>query len=141
VTDFNVLPLPYYDMIVGIDWLESRSPLQIDWLKRWMVFNQGGTDVHLHGFQPAVLAHSMVEVPRVSQVSVMPGHLYSMLATIPEPIQQLLKSFDHLFQEPEGLSPSRSCDHSIPLVAGAQQVNVRSYGFSPAMKDKIEKQI
>jgi hypothetical protein len=29
VTDFNVLPLPYYDMIVGIDWLESRSPLQI----------------------------------------------------------------------------------------------------------------
>jgi hypothetical protein len=50
VTDFNVLPLPYYDMIVGIDWLESRSPLQIDWLKRWMVFNQGGTDVQLHGF-------------------------------------------------------------------------------------------
>jgi hypothetical protein len=83
----------------------------------------------------------MVEVPRVSQVSVMLRHLYSMLATIPEPIQQLLKSFDHLFQEPEGLSPSRSCDHSIPLVAGAQQVNVRSYGFSPAMKDKIEKQI
>jgi hypothetical protein len=75
VTDLKVLHLPYYDMIVGIDWLESNSPMQIDWLNKWMSFSQDGTQVHLHGFQPALLAHSMVEAYAVSQLNVVPEHL------------------------------------------------------------------
>jgi hypothetical protein len=30
-TDFRVLPLSSYDLIVGMDWLESLSPMQIHW--------------------------------------------------------------------------------------------------------------
>jgi hypothetical protein len=43
--------------------------------------------------------------------------------------------------EPSDLPPSRACNHTIPLVAGAQPVNIRSYRFSPAMKNEIEAQI
>ena len=30
-TDFRILPLSSYDLIVGMDWLESLSPMQIHW--------------------------------------------------------------------------------------------------------------
>jgi hypothetical protein len=48
-------------------------------------------------------------------------------ADLPAPIQQLLESFSHIFAEPNELPPSRMCDHSIPLVEGAQPVSVRPY--------------
>jgi hypothetical protein len=60
---------------------------------------------------------------------------------LPEPIQQLLNEYDYLFAEPQGLPPSRACDHVILLVPGAQPVNIRPYWFSPAMKDEIEHHI
>jgi hypothetical protein len=60
---------------------------------------------------------------------------------IPAPIQQLLLSFDQVFQEPQGLPPSRACDHIIPLVQGAQPVNVRPYRCLPTMKDEIDTQV
>jgi hypothetical protein len=49
--------------------------------------------------------------------------------------------FDHLFQEPSELPPRRAYDHSIPLISGAQPVNVRSYRFSPDMKNEVENQV
>jgi hypothetical protein len=30
VTDLKFLPLPYYGMILGIDWLEAHSPMKVD---------------------------------------------------------------------------------------------------------------
>jgi hypothetical protein len=42
VTDLKVLPLPYYDMIIGMDWLEWHSPMKVDWLSKWIVINHKG---------------------------------------------------------------------------------------------------
>jgi hypothetical protein len=47
VTDLKVLALPYYGMILGIDWLESHSPMKVDWLNKWMVINYKGEFVQL----------------------------------------------------------------------------------------------
>jgi hypothetical protein len=55
-----------------------------------------------------------------------------------EPIQHMINEFDYLFAEPQGLPPSRSCDHVIPLVPRSQHINIRPYRFSPAMKEEIE---
>jgi hypothetical protein len=49
VSDLKELPLPYYDVIVGIDWLEAHSPMKIDWLNKWDILNCAGTVVQLHG--------------------------------------------------------------------------------------------
>lgn len=46
-----------------------------------------------------------------------------------------------MFDEPTGLPPSRVFDHSIPLLSGAQLVNLRPYRYNPAQKDEIERQV
>lgn len=59
--------------------------------------------------------------------------------SLPPAIQQLTEEFAVLFEVPTDLPPPRACDHSIPLIEGAQPVQIRSYRFAPALKDKIEK--
>lgn len=46
-----------------------------------------------------------------------------------------------MFAVPTELPPPGSCDHSIPLVAGAAPVQVHPYRFAPTLKDEIESQI
>lgn len=46
-----------------------------------------------------------------------------------------------MFAEPVELPPRRLCDHSIPLIAGAQPINKRPYRYSPQLKTEIERQI
>ena len=60
---------------------------------------------------------------------------------LPQPVQSLLQQYNHLFQEPTGLPPQRAFDHHIPLIPGAQPVNVRPYRYAPQQKDEIERQV
>ena len=46
-----------------------------------------------------------------------------------------------MFAEPTGLPPRRSCDHTIPLLPGAQTFNIRPYRHSPDTKSEIEMQV
>jgi hypothetical protein len=45
---------------------------------------------------------------------------------IPSQVHEVLQQF-LLFLDPQGLPPSRECDHTIPLVEGAQPFTVRPY--------------
>lgn len=56
-------------------------------------------------------------------------------------MQLLLQKFECLFQEPTKLPPARSYDHQIPLIPGAQPVNVRPYRYAPQQKSEIERQV
>jgi hypothetical protein len=62
VTDLKFLPLPYYGMILGIDWLEAHSPMKVVWLNKWTVINFQGSSIQLQGLQPSLPEHSVVEV-------------------------------------------------------------------------------
>jgi hypothetical protein len=141
VSDLRVLPLPYYDMIIGMDWLEVHIPMRIDWKNKWISITQNASTVLLHGLQPAIPELSVIEVMFVSEQLENGDSLCFSQCDLPVPFQQLLDSYEHLFAEPSTLPPSRSCDHIIPLIEGAQLVNVRPYRFSPAMKDEIEQQV
>ena len=59
----------------------------------------------------------------------------------PSEIQDLLLEFDTLFEEPQGLPPKRTFDHTIPLLPGSKPVNLRPSCYNPAQTDEIEKQI
>jgi hypothetical protein len=48
-SDLKVLPLSFYDMILGLDWLEAHSPMEIHWAQKWIQFNHQGTSVQLVG--------------------------------------------------------------------------------------------
>jgi hypothetical protein len=110
--------------------------MQIDWLNKWMVINFNGTSCQLQGIHPSLPAFSLVELLLVSEFDSKDASP-SVLA----PIQCLLQTFENLFAEPTQLPPDRPCNHSIPLVLGAQPVNVRPYRFSPTMKDEVEAQL
>jgi hypothetical protein len=60
---------------------------------------------------------------------------------LPPEFQKLLTEFDHLFQPPTDLPPQWDCDHSIPLIAGAQPVFIQPYHYAPLLKTKIERQV
>ncbi|KAK1662215.1 hypothetical protein QYE76_050374 [Lolium multiflorum] len=60
---------------------------------------------------------------------------------MPYEIEVLLKEHEECFATPKGLPPSRAFDHKIPLMAGAQPVNVKPYRYNPQQKDEIERQI
>ena len=57
------------------------------------------------------------------------------------PVQKLLHEFEDVFAEPKGLPPVRYCDNKIPLIDGAQPVNLRPYRYNPELKNEIEKQV
>jgi hypothetical protein len=66
-SNLKIIPLPYYDLIVGMDWLECHNPMRVDWLNKWMMFNLDGIAIQLHGLQPSLPELSVVEVLLISQ--------------------------------------------------------------------------
>lgn len=56
-------------------------------------------------------------------------------------MQQLLETFEDLFQEPQQLPPIREVDHEIPLKEATEPINVRSYRYAYCQKVEIEKQV
>ncbi|WVZ81560.1 hypothetical protein U9M48_028917 [Paspalum notatum var. saurae] len=117
LTDLKVLPLSSYDMILGMDWLEAFSPMKIHWKDKWISFFYNGNTIILQGKGCVLPMGTVVQ------------------------IQQLIDEFPSLFEVPSSLPPTRSCDHSIPLITSASPVAVRPYRYAPVLKNEIEKQI
>jgi hypothetical protein len=139
--DLKFLPLPSFDLVVGMDWLTQHSPMKIDWANKWMAIQYQGHSVRMQGVLSCFHPEAKLELMLVSdteqcEVSIEPvdTHIDSRLETI-------LLQFAELFSEPVGLPPSRQCDHAIPLIDGAQPCNVKPYRYPPLLKDEIEKQV
>jgi len=134
--DFRVLSLQSYDMVLGMDWLEKFSPMKVHWGSKWMLIPHQGSSVLLQG----ITAHPPEELV-VELLSVQLQDNQSTQPDLSPEIKQLLTDFEVVFSTPTKLPPSRECDHTIPLVAGARPVNVRPYRYPPALKDEIERQV
>ncbi|KAJ4778469.1 polyprotein [Rhynchospora pubera] len=55
-------------------------------------------------------------------------------------LHSLLLAFEDLFLEPQGLPPTRTFDHKIPLLPNSAPVAVRPYRYPHVQKDEIEHQ-
>lgn len=135
-SDFRVLPLSSYDIILGMDWLVCHSPMKVHWLQKWMIIPYQESSVLLQGLSAVCSPGSVVAVHQLEPVSQSVTDL-----KLPSPLLALLSEFLTVFEPPSGLPPSRYCDHSIPLIPGASPVKVRPYRYPPAVKDEIERQI
>ena len=153
-TDLKVLPLGCYDVILGIDWLSQHSPMNVHWKEKTMQFEYDGKQVHLAGAQADTTQCQQLSgedlerllqrsgVARVIHLCVMASEgVKATELPVPTAVTDLLREFQHLFEEPRGLPPRRAFDHAIPLLPGAKPVNVRPYRYSPAQKDEIERQV
>lgn len=130
--DLKVLPLDSYDIILGMDWLPLFSPMKVDWRQRWLAIPYHGITIHLQGIsssaQPGIAEDLVVQLCGIPPVS------SDQCSDTPPAIQQLLSEFQTVTTPPSELPPERSCDHAIPLVEGAQPVNIHAYRYPPGAK-------
>uniref|UniRef100_A0A453I6G9 Reverse transcriptase domain-containing protein n=1 Tax=Aegilops tauschii subsp. strangulata TaxID=200361 RepID=A0A453I6G9_AEGTS len=122
-TNFRLLPLGCYDVILGMEWLEYHSPMLIDWPRRRMQIEHEGFTV--------VLCY-VRDSENITDIS---------CTNLPPEIAKVLLEYEDVFAEPVGLPPKRDCDHHIPLMQGAQPVNIRAYRLKPELKTEVERQI
>jgi len=135
------IPIGTYDMILGMDWLQAFSPMKVHWLQRWVQIPYGPQNVVLQGTLPEQIDCYLAQLHLLSEDS---SASHSSENTIPPEIQSLLDQYQHIFQMPTELPPRRACcacDHTIPLIPGAQPVSARPYRYSPALKSEIETQV
>ena len=150
--NLKVLPLGSYDEILGMDWLEQHSPMQIDWRAKTLMFQYQQVELCLKGvrantrFCATLTANQVLGlIHRDAVMQVV--ELYSLVTEtenfepLPAVVTQLLDEFAHIFDEPKGLPPSRIFDRAIPLLLEAKPVNLCPYRYNPAQKDEIEKQV
>jgi hypothetical protein len=135
-SDLKVLSLSSYDMVLGLDWLETFSPMKVHWKEKWMAIPYKETTVLLYSSLPHLLVGTVLQVCAL-EVSVQD----TVVVVWPQGVQDPIDQFSTLFEVPTELPPERFCDHSIPLVDGATLINMRPYRYAPALKDEIEQQV
>jgi hypothetical protein len=107
--------------------------MKVHWVQKWIQIQYGPNTVVLQGELPIPSECTLVQVYQMTDSEPEP--------VIPVEVQQLLTQYSHLFQPRTELPPRRPCDHSIPLLPGAQPVASRPYHYSPILKSEIESQI
>ena len=147
----KILLLHCYDVILGMDWLEMHSPMEIHWKHKWMSFLHQTVKITLQGVQPDLTSFHPISSSDVSVLQKKDDlwcilQLYSIhqeysTLNLPPEISELVTKFSELFEKPTGLPPKRPYDHSVQLVAGAQPFRLRPYRYNPAQKDEIERQV
>jgi hypothetical protein len=127
----KVLPLAHFDIILGMDWLEAYSPMQVHWKHKWLAIPYNGATTILQGITPVISEELIVHICHIEQLSASVD-----LAVSPE-VSVILDEFAVVFEPLSSLPPKRSCDHVIPLLPGAKPVHIRPYRYPPALKDEI----
>lgn len=111
--------------------------MQVDWRNKWLAVPYQGLIKVLQGVPsslPRRLLLHIESLPAQDPTDSTPSPL--SLA-----VQELIREFQDLFEEPNSLPPSRECDHEILLIPGAQPVFIRPYRYPPKLKDEIECQV
>nr|XP_051192241.1 uncharacterized protein LOC127305750 [Lolium perenne]XP_051192242.1 uncharacterized protein LOC127305750 [Lolium perenne]XP_051192243.1 uncharacterized protein LOC127305750 [Lolium perenne] len=150
VTDFRILTLQGSDIILGVNWFKEHNPVTFDFIDRTLTIGIEGSPHTFHDHlvpkQDFLISteqcHKLIEHGATGYILYSssadedePGHV---LDTIPESLQNLLHTFQDIFQMPSGLPPHRTCDHHIPLLPEAKPPNIRPYRMSHSQKNSVE---
>jgi len=157
------LKLPVYllqvsgaDVVLGAAWLATMGFHIVDYSDLTLKFLVDGNFVTLHGDKPKLPTPAQYNHLRRMQRT----HAISKLFTLqfqqpncdvdhwlklPENMEPelalLLHTYHDVFAVPTGLPPSISNDHCIPLIKGADPVEVRPYRYPHSQKEEIEKMV
>ncbi|XP_019163173.1 PREDICTED: uncharacterized protein LOC109159525 [Ipomoea nil] len=150
--DLIVLRLGGCDMVLGMDWIDSYSPIQLHTRPPGISFYKDGKRVLLKGMTKGITLKQATkkEVRRWKKEGVqgylLQGMIHSVLSSgktdidYPE-LSEILGEFQDVFEEPKTLPPKRLFYHEIPLIPGAKPVNIKPYRYSFLQKNTIEKMV
>ncbi|RVW63028.1 Retrovirus-related Pol polyprotein from transposon 17.6 [Vitis vinifera] len=135
-------------ILQGVQWLEQLGIVVCNWKKLTMVFQWENQTHKLQGTNTQIIQVASLKVvsKELRQGSSMFAiYLQSTSNEVQQAIhldiQQLIKAFEDIFQEPNQLPPAREIDHQITLKEGTEPVNVRPYRYAYFQKAEIEKQV
>jgi hypothetical protein len=133
----NILPLGYYDLLIGMDWLASQKTKIDCYTKTLECENEEGRRITLQGIQ------NHVSVRQISSLQVkkyckkgFPLYAIQVINSIEndKPIPKyypILREYKYVFpEEVSGLPPRRDIDFSIELVPGAVPISITPYRMS-----------
>jgi hypothetical protein len=123
-------------MIVGMDWLSTHSPMVVHWADKWLSMSTNGNSQKLFGVQTSQTHGALVQL---CSLDVLPATDQELVRELPIDLKILLDKYSSVFQLPTGLPPVRDCDHQIPLIPGANPVQMRPYRYASALKSEIDK--
>lgn len=148
--ELYVLGLHGADIILGASWLATLGWVRQNYDQLVFEFEDEGkpiqfkglpatspTPIQLHSFFRLASTHGVSQLFRLELI-----HNDTTVSTtlVPE-LESLLAQFAPVFENPHELPPSRSYDHSIPLIAGSNPINVRPYRYPHYQKAVIEKMV
>lgn len=137
-TTFKVLDLSTFDVILGCDWIYFHSPFCLDLPNRFLIITKDGHPIVFndHTAPPEQCMITVEKLQHLLKKGVLGyvlqiHHLETAVTTptspVPAEIEPILQQYADVFQEIEGLPPSRDCDRTIPLQAGATPPSLRPY--------------
>jgi hypothetical protein len=95
-----------------------------------------GNSQKLFGVQTSQTHGALVQL---CSLDVLPATDQELVRELPTDLKILLDKYSSVFQLPTGLPPVRDCDHQIPLIPGANPVQMRPYRYASALKSEIDK--
>ncbi|KAJ0444029.1 putative nucleotidyltransferase, Ribonuclease H [Helianthus annuus] len=158
-SDVFLLPLENYDMVLGVQWLQTLNDIVWNFKSLTMQFQIGEQKFELKGTNNQNL--SLCSVEKLSFMMESEGQeVQAQLFSIQESVkgtfqhqtkvkevsenklvEELLEEFADVFQEPTSLPPPRQCDHKIDLIDEKATINQRAYRYPVGQKDIIEKMV
>ncbi|KAJ0920389.1 putative nucleotidyltransferase, Ribonuclease H [Helianthus annuus] len=154
--DMMIIDLDNYDIVLGIQWLETLNDIVWNFKNLTMKFNVAGQDFELKGTKRKNVGLSSME-KITSLIQDQDKVVQAQLFTIQDSASQqcmyqpvvgkempnkelevLLKDYEDIFEIPKGLPPSRPCDHRIVLKDDKINLNLKPYRYHSAQKDVIE---
>jgi hypothetical protein len=151
-TDFSLLEVKGYDIILGADWIYTHSPVGLDLRRREFSITKNGqlvtfsdeTFQYNHQVIGAKKLYQLLKKKAVGAVVLLnnsPSQSQTATGTIPVEIQTVLSEFADVFQEPDSLPPPRAVDHTIPLIEDQKPINQRAYRLPYHKKNAMEELI
>ncbi|XP_042963178.1 uncharacterized protein LOC122297221 [Carya illinoinensis] len=142
-----LLTLGGCDVVLGVYWLRGLGSILWNFSDLTMQFNFRGNECKLQVLQPP--RESLEEgehIPKFKK-GVVKGvwlHLIGAKVKISEPtsipsVSKIVKDFEVVFSEPDGLPPPQSHDHKIVLQENSKPTCVRPYRYPYYQKAEIEK--
>ncbi|XP_034684112.1 uncharacterized protein LOC117913267 [Vitis riparia] len=149
-TDYYILPVAACQVVLGVQWLETLSPIESDYKALTMSFKLGGTKHTLHGVRrtAGIFNIEALDDRECTNIwgtgfffQIIPAHNQSpSLRQSPEMVE-LLNQYARVFEKPNNLPSKRPHDHRIPLQPNTEPVSVRPYRYPHYQKAEIERMV
>lgn len=149
---FFIFPIQGADIILGISWLSTLSPIMADFSIPELSFTHNGITTTLRGdplTQPVSPSSrlSIIHNGYVASIHALQIETTNQPSATSQPtphndpnITTLLQTFEQLFKAQPFLPPKRPHDHHIPLINENQSINVKPYHY-PHFQKQIMTQL